>query len=156
LRAANVKEAAIPKTTEQLPGEFLAEIEAAIDKHAKAYSKDARWHQFIVILSAASLGLERRHPPSDASWRGNSPSRANRHSNDGAMPSFSTSASAALLLPAAGAACGRWYRGGCSFEACLRWISANCRPATIRARRQARTVQHLFGIEAMIDVMKDL
>jgi hypothetical protein len=26
----------------------------------------------------------------------------------------------------------------------------------VRARRQARTVQHLFGIEAMIDVMKDL
>jgi hypothetical protein len=41
------------KTTEQLAGEFLAEIEAAIDKHAKAYSKDARWHQFIVILSGA-------------------------------------------------------------------------------------------------------
>jgi hypothetical protein len=39
------------KTTEQLAGEFLAEIEGAIDKHANAYSKDARWHQFIVILS---------------------------------------------------------------------------------------------------------
>ena len=43
----------MPKTTEQLAGEFLAEVEAAIDKHAKAYSKDARWHQLIVILSGA-------------------------------------------------------------------------------------------------------
>src|SRR6266404_5515701 len=32
---------------EDLAGKFLAEIEAAIDKHAEAYSKDARWHQFI-------------------------------------------------------------------------------------------------------------
>ena len=39
--------------TEDLAGKFLAEIEAAIDKHAKSYSKDARWHQFIVILSGA-------------------------------------------------------------------------------------------------------
>ncbi|MCC8948536.1 hypothetical protein H8A97_26345 [Bradyrhizobium sp. Arg62] len=39
------------RTTEQLAGEFLTELESAIDKHAKAYSKDAQWHQFIVILS---------------------------------------------------------------------------------------------------------
>lgn len=50
-RAVNVRETTVSKTTEQLAGEFLAEIETAIDKHAKAYSKDARWHQFIVILS---------------------------------------------------------------------------------------------------------
>ena len=30
----------------------MSEIQAAIDKHAKAYSKDAFWYQFIVVLSA--------------------------------------------------------------------------------------------------------
>ncbi|QOZ33259.1 hypothetical protein [Bradyrhizobium sp. CCBAU 53421] len=41
------------KTPEQLADEFLAKIQAAMDKHAKAYSKDARWHQLIVIVSGA-------------------------------------------------------------------------------------------------------
>ncbi len=36
-----------------LADRFLAEIEAAIRKHAKAYSKDAGLHQSIVIVSAA-------------------------------------------------------------------------------------------------------
>lgn len=39
------------KTTELLAAEFLAEIEAAIEKHAKAYAKDAQWHQTIVVFS---------------------------------------------------------------------------------------------------------
>jgi len=42
----------MPIPPEDLAGKFLAEIEAAIDKHAKAYSKDAFWYQFIVVLSA--------------------------------------------------------------------------------------------------------
>ncbi|WP_163156417.1 hypothetical protein [Bradyrhizobium uaiense] len=41
------------KTSEQLAGEFLAEIQAAIDKHAKTYSSDAPWHQLIVIVPGA-------------------------------------------------------------------------------------------------------
>lgn len=40
------------KTTEQLASEFLSEIQTAIDKNAKAYSKDAFCYQFIVVLSA--------------------------------------------------------------------------------------------------------
>lgn len=44
------------KTNEQLAEEFLAEIKAAIDKHSRAYRKDAFWYQFIVVLSA-SCGL---------------------------------------------------------------------------------------------------
>ena len=37
--------------TEDLAGKFLAEIEAAIRKHAKAYRWDAFWYQFVVIVS---------------------------------------------------------------------------------------------------------
>lgn len=37
---------------DELADQFLAEIEAAIAKHAGAYSKDAFWYQFIVIVSA--------------------------------------------------------------------------------------------------------
>jgi hypothetical protein len=40
------------KTNDELAGEFLTEIKGAIDKHAKAYTTDAFWYQFIVILSA--------------------------------------------------------------------------------------------------------
>src|ERR1700682_3616747 len=50
--ASGVAEITVSKTTEDLAGEFLAEITAAIDNHAKAYTKDAFWYQFIVILSA--------------------------------------------------------------------------------------------------------
>ena len=39
-------------SSEDLAGKFLAEITTAIDKHTKAYSKDAFWYQFIVVLSA--------------------------------------------------------------------------------------------------------
>jgi acyl-CoA synthetase (AMP-forming)/AMP-acid ligase II len=52
------------KTTEQLAGEFLAEIEAAIDKHAKAYSKAV--HAIVVpragvaTLSAESIVMHCR------------------------------------------------------------------------------------------------
>lgn len=42
----------MPIPPEDLAGKFLAEIEAAIDKHARAYSKDTFWYQFIVVLSA--------------------------------------------------------------------------------------------------------
>jgi hypothetical protein len=42
----------MPIPPEDLAGKFLAEIEAAIDKHARAYSKDTFWYQFIVALSA--------------------------------------------------------------------------------------------------------
>src|SRR5260370_39353657 len=41
-----------PIMTEHLAGEFLTEITTAIDKHTKAYTKDAFWYQFIVVLSA--------------------------------------------------------------------------------------------------------
>lgn len=41
------------KTHEQLSAEFLAEIEVAREKHRRAYTKDAFWHQAIVIGSAA-------------------------------------------------------------------------------------------------------
>jgi hypothetical protein len=45
----------------ELSEKFLAEIEAAIEKHQKAYTKDSSLHQAIVIISAAcglaSLGF---------------------------------------------------------------------------------------------------
>jgi len=43
----------MPIPPDDLAGKFLAELEAAIGKHSKAYAKDSRWHQFIVILSGA-------------------------------------------------------------------------------------------------------
>lgn len=43
----------MPVPSDDVASEFLAELKAAIGKHAKAYSKDARWHQFIVIVSGA-------------------------------------------------------------------------------------------------------
>jgi hypothetical protein len=36
---------------EDLAGKFLAEIEAAIEKHTRAYRWDAFWYQFVVIVS---------------------------------------------------------------------------------------------------------
>jgi hypothetical protein len=43
----------MPVPPDDLAAKFLAEIEAAIGKHEKAYSKDARWHQSIVVFSGA-------------------------------------------------------------------------------------------------------
>jgi hypothetical protein len=40
------------KSHEELSAEFLAEIEAGIDKHEWAYTKDTSLYQIIVILSA--------------------------------------------------------------------------------------------------------
>jgi hypothetical protein len=45
-------EAIMSTLHDELSGKFLAEIEAAIGKHAKANSKDAFWYQFIDVLSA--------------------------------------------------------------------------------------------------------
>lgn len=43
----------MPAPPDNLAANFLAEIEAAIGKHANAYAKDARWHQSIVVISGA-------------------------------------------------------------------------------------------------------